>query len=798
MFFPFFSLVNALPENTIKNITVTGKVIDKDTKQPLEYATVAFFSKKENKIIDGGITDSNGNFSIKIEDGVYDISVEYISYKKGTISNKKLTSDINLGTIYLEIDFASLGEVEIIAERTTVEIKLDKKIYNVGKDLTVKGGTVSDVLDNIPSVTVDPEGNVALRGNDNVRILINGKPSGLVGLNSTDALRQLPADAIERVEVITSPSARYEAEGTAGILNIILRRSKMQGMNGAITSNIGYPKTAGISGNLNYRTGNINFFNTTAYNYFTNLGNYSNFTRFKSTGNFLDETRDSENITKGITTNFGIEWYINDSASLTTSLVYRDNNQEQNSKNILTQLDANKNFIDQNIRLDPALGNSKTIQYATNFTKNFKTDGHKLSLDFQYEESDDDLLSLILNDGLNTDILGTIEDQNSILLQSDYVLPIGEDSQFELGYRGDFSSRSTDYEVQLLDINTNQFEIDTRLSNIFNFQLDIQALYTQFGSKIDKFSYLLELRLENTRTSIDQPTTGDFKKKNLTGLFPTINFSYELSDKESITLGYSRRIQRPRSFYLNPFPSRTSITNIFQGNPDLDPSYSGVFDLGYLNRFSKITLNTSIYYQREINDSNWISFETGETVLVNNNPIPVINRTPINLATNNRYGFEFNINYTPTKKWRINTDFNFFKNVTKGDFNGVNFDAENVSWNIRLSNKYTLPGKIDWQTNIDYRGPSLDAQNTRDAIASANIAFSKDIFKEKGSIAFNVSDIFNSRRIQGTINTDSFFSNRDFQFRAGPVYNLSFTYRFNQKKKPERQNGSGQGFEMEG
>ena len=208
-----------------KEVTISGHIIDKETQQPLEYATIAFFNKRQNKIVTGGITDAKGYFNISIQTGMYDITIEYISFETITIPNKKISKSEDIGSFSLEIDTESLDEIEIIAERTTVEIRLDKKIYNVGKDLTVSGGTVSDVLDNVPSVSVDAEGNVALRGNDNVRILINGKPSGLVGLNSSDALRQLPADAIEKVEVVTSPSARYEAEGTAGILNIILRRS---------------------------------------------------------------------------------------------------------------------------------------------------------------------------------------------------------------------------------------------------------------------------------------------------------------------------------------------------------------------------------------------------------------------------------------------------------------------------------------------------------------------------------------------------------------------------------------------
>ena len=239
------SHTSLMAQRVVDEFVVTGKIIEKQTQQPLEYATIAFFSKTENKIIGGGITDPQGNFSISISKGVYDISFEYFSFKTISKLNFNLNQTINLGVISLEEDLQALDAVDLIAEKTTVEIKLDKKIYNVGKDLTVRGGTVSDVLNNVPSVSVDIEGNVALRGNENVRILINGKPSGLVGLNASDALRQLPAEAIAKVEVITSPSARYDAEGTAGILNIILRRSKLLGLNGAVILNAGHPDQLG-------------------------------------------------------------------------------------------------------------------------------------------------------------------------------------------------------------------------------------------------------------------------------------------------------------------------------------------------------------------------------------------------------------------------------------------------------------------------------------------------------------------------------------------------------------------------
>lgn len=769
-----------------KEVVITGKIIDKETKQPLEYATISFFNKRINKVVTGGLTNTKGAFSIPVDTGIYDITIEYISFKTITIPNKKVTKSENIGSFFLEIDLESLGEVEIIAERTTVEVRLDKKIYNVGKDLTVRGGNVSDVLDNVPSVSVDAEGNVSLRGNDNVRILINGKPSGLVGLNSSDALQQLPAEAIEKVEVITSPSARYEAEGTAGILNIILRRSKLQGLNGAVSTNVGYPNAAGISGNINYRTGNINIFNTLSYKHKESPGHWYTNTEFKTNGNILDEKRDWVRNNKGLINNIGVEWYINDSASITTSIVYNNSDLDNSATNILNQYDSNNNLIANSLRLDPEKGNSNTLQYAFNFTKDFNKSGHKLTFDFQHEDNEEDLKSFINVDGQDTDILTTLEDESKILLRTDYVVPIGENSQFEIGYRGDYSNKSTDYKVELLNTNTNTFETDTNLTNIFNFKNYIHAAYAQFGNKINKFSYLLGLRMENTQLTLDQPTSGDFEKRNFTDLFPTVNLSYEFSESENITLGYNRRLSRPRSFFLNPFPSRSSLTNVFQGNPGLNPTYAGKLDLGYLNRMGKFILSSSLYYQESDNVIKFVSESTGETVNIDGQDVPIIQRGPSNIATEQRYGFEFNLTYSPSRKWRMNTDFNLYNSKIDGDFEGTNFDSENMTWMARFSNKLTLPGSIDWQTNISYRGRSEDAQNVRDAVFTTNLAFSKDLFKEKASIAFNINDLFDSSKFSGTVETDAFISDREIRFRGVRSYNLSFTYRFNQKKKVER------------
>ena len=803
-------------------VTISGNVIDEETEEPLEYATIVVFSKLKNAIITGGITDSKGDFSIPVEIGAFDIRIEYIGFKTQIIENKRITNDENIGNFSLILDVEALDAVEIIAERTTVEFRLDKKIYNVGKDLTVSGGTVSDVLDNVPSVSVDVEGNVALRGNDDVRILINGKPSGLVGLNSTDTLRQLPAESIERVEVITSPSARYDAEGSAGILNIILRRSKLQGLNGAMTLNTSYPTQNGVSGNINYRTGNLNFFNTTGYSYRETPGNSYNNTEFFNGNNpstFLNEERVFERERKGLNTNLGVEWYVNKTSSFTASMVYRNSDNASNTTNILDEIGSN-NSITRNIRLDPEIEDDKTIQYSLNYDNQFNGDSqHKLTFDFQYEKSEESETSLINQNRIDVENVETREKQDRILLQADYVKPVGKEGQFEMGYRGQFQNLNSDFLVENTNDNGDTFFINTDLSNDLAFSQYVNAFYTQYGNKLgDKFSYLFGIRLEGTRVTIDQETSGDFEKKNYTQLFPTANLAYEISEDASITLGYNRRIRRPRSYFINPFPSRSSATSIFQGNPNLDPSTSDAFDIGYLNRFGKVTLSTSVYFQHATNTFNFITretdlyyiFETNQTISQNDpdfdqinddfDLVPIIKRGPVNLATNDRFGFEFTLSYRPTKKWSLNGNFNVFQSITRGDFEEQNFDAENLSWFMRLNNKYTLPGEVDWQTRLFYRGPNETAQSISTGVFSTDLAFSKDLFKDKASLALRVSDLFNSRKRISESFTPSFKSESEFQWRQR-TYTMSFTYRFNQKKN-QRQRGGGRGngeqYEMEG
>lgn len=780
------------PESA-KEITIRGIVQDKAAAVPLEYATITL-TNVSTSTVTGGITDFDGKFSFAAPSGVYDIKIEFISFDPYELKAKKLFSDTNLGTVNLEINAATLEEVTVIAEKTTVEYKLDKQIYNVGKDLTVRGATVSDVLDNVPSVSVDVEGNVALRGNDDVRILINGKPSGLIGLSGTEALRQLPAESIERVEVITSPSARYDAEGSAGILNIILRRSKLQGLNGAVTANIGNFDTRGVSGNVNYRTGDFNIFGTGGYNIRGSEGN-SFSSRLEENSSFLESTEfDRER--GGLNANVGVEYYINDNTSITLSGVVRDSDNENGSINNITQTE-NGSILSFSERLAPETEEDLTTQYSLNFDKKWENDGN-LSIELQFENSEETEFIDIRNTSSDTSFpVGletneTVEDQTRFLAQIDFVQPLGDTARFEAGYRGNIRELDTDFTVFDNEIDEGnpdgQFLFNTDLTNSLIYNEDIHAVYTQYGSKINKFNFLLGLRLEYTDIEIEQQANSDFTSRDFTNLFPTVNLNYELNEKETISLGYNRRIRRPRGFFLNPFPSRTSATTFFQGNPNINPSLSNGVDLGYLNRISKsLTLNGSVFFRRTEDTFTFVILDTGDVTLVNGIEEAVLTRTPINLSRNDRIGIEGTLTYSPTKTWRINANVNIFNSETVGSFDGIDFGASNFTWSARINNKFTLPGKIDWQTRLNYRGPSVNAQSRNLGIFSADFAFSKDVLKEKGSIALNIRDILNSRVRRSELSFP-FEGESEFQFRERSI-NLSFTYRFNQKKKRERQGG---------
>ncbi|RTY94908.1 outer membrane beta-barrel family protein [Flavobacterium sp. GT3R68] len=812
---------------TAKKIKITGKVVENVSKQPLEYATITFLNPKNPKAVAGGITNAKGEFDIEINAGTYDIVIEFISFKVSQMKGKKLAEDTNLGQIGLEEDLTQLNEVVVRAEKTTVEIKLDKKVYNVGTDLLVKGGTVSDVLDNIPSVAVDADGTVSLRGNENVRILIDGKPSNAI--NIAEALRQIPADAIEKVELVTNPSARYDSEGGGGLLNIILKKGKNQGINGTIIASAGNPESYGLSTNLNFKSEQFNLFTNIGYNYRTNPGNSLTNTEYLnedgSIQGYTDERRHNERVSKGYNSSFGMDWFLDKTTTWTNSVSFRKNKGENPDTVNYFRYDENHQFESTDSRFNDQISKSTNFEYASNLTKKFKKDGHKLTVDASFAQNRDNDSSVITSDIFEQ--TSNAQKQNRNMIQTDYVFPFGKASQFEMGYKGDFNKLVTNYKVG--EIENGLYAPNNQFTNILEYKEQVNALYTQYGTKIDKFSFLFGLRWEDSKIDINQLATNDYNTKKYNSFFPSAFFTYEISNQSSASLSYSRRISRPRGRQINPFSNYSSNINIFQGNPNLNPAFTDAIDIGYLKRWSKLTFNTSLYVNKTTDSFQMIRRENGDFVITvvdeadtidpnTGSPIinggediktPVILSTPINLATEYRLGFEFTLNYSPFKWWKLNSNFNFFRNETQGDYTytnsqnvivSQNFDNTAYSWFTRITSKVTLPYKIDWQTNATYNGAQKNAQGRSLGNLSANLGLSKDVLKDKGTIALNVQDVFNSRKrifetsIPGVLNSYS-----EMQWRVRQI-NLSFTYRFNKQKgekekQPKRENDNGEEFQ---
>jgi outer membrane receptor for ferrienterochelin and colicins len=808
-------------------VKVSGKIIEQDTKLPLEFATVTI-QTTANVTVNGALTNEKGEYSIEVPAGTYNIKFDFISFKSTAITNKAITQDTDLGVTTLVPDATMLNEVQITAERSTVEIKLDKRVYTVGNDMMVRGGTVSDVLDNVPSVSVDAEGNVALRGNQSVTILIDGRPSTMAGSNVAEVLRLLPADSVDKVEVITNPSARYDAEGGGGIINIILKKGKAGGFNGSIIATTGNPANHGLSANLNFRAENFNIFSNLGYNYRENPGNSFTNTEYlnpdNTTKSYTDESRENERLRKGYNASFGLEYFLSDKTTWTNSVNFRRNNGGNVTDTYYNNFDASHNFLDSRYRVNDEESDDNNVNFSSSLTHKFNDKGHEIKVDASTSYSKEDNNAIINDSTIGSDTATRYqrtvnnEEENRSLLQADYVLPIGEKSRFEAGYRGSFSTLENDARAE--NLTDGIWANDPNYTNFLEYKEKVNALYSQFGSKAGKFSYLLGLRWEDSNIDVNLLTTNDYNNKRYNNFFPSAFLTYEFSENTSASINYSRRINRPRGRFLNPFSGLESNINVFKGNPDLNPSYTDAINIGFLKKWSNLTLSSSAYvnltdapfqfvrrpngqYITQVAGGEDIVNPDGTTTIVDDpdSHTPVIVTSPLNIGKEFRFGFEFNVNYNPFKWWRLVGNFNFYRNETQGDYDYTYFDdlsketisghldlnSVGTSWTTRINSKMTLPYKIDWQLNGNYEGPQNTSQGKRVGVASANTAFSKDILKERATIGINVQDIFNSRKmknetyISGVSNSYS-----EMQWRQRQI-TVSFTYRFNMNKNDKQQ-----------
>jgi len=785
--------------------TVTGMVVDSETQTPLEFATITLFSIRDSSIAGGIITDEAGKFLLETKAGRYFAKIEFIGYQPFTIDEVKLGRDnltADLGTIQLSGDAEMLEEVEVVGEKSTFTMSLDKRVFNVGKDLTSSGANAAEILDNVPSVTVDVEGNVELRGSSNVRVLINGKPSGMIGVGDTRGLRNLAGGVIDRIEVITNPSARYDAEGMAGIINIILKEERAGGLNGSFDLNVGHPELYGAAVNLNYRKAKFNFFTTYGLRYNNSPGKGKLFQEFTqdSTTFITDQDRNFDR--NGLSHNFrfGSDYFFNEKSILTLAFNYNVSDETNNNsvvyRDFIGSLD---NPIGINDRREIEGEDDERLEYEITYRKDFARKGQKFTVNFNYQDNNEtessDFVERLLNpDGSlkgDPDIIQfseNAEGERRTILSADYIHPFGKDGKFEVGLRTSYREIKNDFLVQQ-ETDTG-LEVVNGLSNNFIYEEGVYAVYAIYGNKAGKFSYQVGVRNEYSDVETLLLNTNERNPRDYNNLFPSGFLGYQLSETASVQASYSRRIRRPRFWDLNPFFTFSDSRNFFSGNPNLNPEFTDAYEIGYMKNFNKGSISSSIYYRHTTDVITRIltADSLGNTL-----------RRPENLATEDNYGLEINGSYEPLKAIRLNANLNFFRSITEGMSSGQDFSADAFSVRARLSTKITFSEKFDGQLTYGFRGPRNTTQGRILAIHSLDIGMAHDVFKGNGTLSLSIRDVFNSRKWRSLIEEDNFFQDSEFQYRVRQI-TLSLNYRLNQKKKRggnrDRNGGGNEGGEF--
>ncbi len=768
--------------------SISGNVID-GSGEPVPYASVVVYKTADSSIVTTGATDFDGKFLIETKPGSYYIKIVFLSFEEKTIQNIDVKGgQVNLGKISLKPGSIDLGEYEVVSEKSQMELKLDKRVFNVGKDLSNTGSNAAEILDNVPSVTVDVEGNVSLRGSQNVRILIDGRPSGLTGVSVADALRQIQGSMIESIELITNPSSKYDAEGEVGIINVILKKEKRDGVNGSFELSAGYPHNHNFSFNLNYRKKWMNLFASSGVSYRQSPGNGYSIQRF--TGDTVFSYERIRNHTRGglaSNTRFGSDLFLNDKNTLTVAGLYSFSEGNNNASLIYNDYGFGDVLTQVVTRTDDEIERQENIEGSISYLKTFKKKDQKFTIDAKWIRSDDTEKSDLYQESDNGDLpisqrTSNTEDEENFLIQTDYVHPFGKKGKFETGLKSTMRTIENDYTVEELDGDGNWFTL-TNYDNHFIYQENIHAAYVILGNQGKRFSYQGGVRAEYSDIKTELVKTNESNPRSYLNFFPSAHLSYELDSTNTLQLSYSRRLSRPSFRHLLPFFSFSDPRSFYSGNPNLNPEYTNSFELGHLKYFGKGSLLSSVYYR----------YRTG--VIERITTVDSVGFTkvfPVNLSVQNAVGLEFNFNYDITKWWRFNSSFNFYRAITNGEYNGKSLNSDTYTWTSRGTSKFTIKKKTDFQVSFNYRAPELTTQGKSLAMYSIDLGLSRDVLKGNGTIVLSAKDIFNSRKRRSITETTNYYSESEFQWRTRQLI-ISFSYRLNQKKQRNKDGGGYEG-----
>ncbi len=779
-----------------------GKIIDQSTKEPIEYATISIHNLRDSSLVTGGISDAKGGFNItEIQLGMYFVKVGFIGYDAKIISPIKLSPkgdgiEQNLGEIVLSSSSQQIKDVDVVADKMVVTNAIDKKVFNVSQSFASNVSSASEILQNIPSVDVDIDGNVSLRGSGNVRILIDGKPSGL---SSADLMQQIPASSIESIEVITNPSAKYDPEGMSGIINIVLKKNKLTGFNGMVTLNASPGNMYSGGGQLSYKNKNLNLY----ANY--NMRNMDHVmtsdiyreSYYNGVTPFLDQKGDRNFNMGGQMFKLGMDYSFNDKNTLSLSGLYNGRNFDANSYNLNNFLDANKVLTSTSETNSLSENGGGGYDLTLNYLKKFADKGHELSFDASISDMNMESkgvyneTSSSEGDTLEKD-LGTTN-RNAYQFQLDYVKAKGENSKFEAGFKFQNTDMKTVYNQEAFDYDLGSYIDNPDLADNFNYNEKIGAAYAIYGYKLGTVSFQAGMRIEQTATDFTLLSTDDHYINDYFAYYPSAHVQWEKQKGETLQLSYSKRVNRPGGRSLNPRVRKDDPLNLSKGNPYLMPEYINSVELGYMRYWEKISITSSIYYRKIID-------MVTEITSVNAEGIPMT--SPENIASGSNYGFEFVFNASPYKWWNLTLSTNIYRSTIDASNLETPMNNEGTIYTTKLMSTWKIQKLFDVQLSGRYRGPQITAQGEMEDEYSFDISLKKQFLKNRLTATLRVSDLLDSEINYSTTTTTNYYQTSERKRESRFVY-AGLTYTFgklsqqNKKKRSDMEEGGGGMMDME-
>jgi iron complex outermembrane recepter protein len=787
----------ALGENSeaaVESGKITGRVlsIQNDKEQALEFASVVVFKGKDStKVISGGLTDEKGIFEINdLPLGSYRIVIQSIGFQKWKSDKVKLQSaEENLGKILIQTSTQTLAEVTVSEQKQEMIMSLDKRIFNVGANLTTVGGTALDVLQNVPSVIVTPDGEIQMRGSGNLLILIDGRPSGITTSNRQSALEMLTADVIESVEIITNPSSKYQADGTSGIINIVTKKSKNAGYNLRTNLNAGTRDKYNGSISMNLRKGRWNVFTDYNLRDFHRINTQTLDRQQSSKYGSSEINQNSEEINRDNNQNlkFGFDFFMTKRATFSGYALSREA-YDRNNENRFSTTSYPETSSEPRLYLRNGLkkGSDLGMDYFLGYKQTFDKSGQELTVDVTrianngYDDNDFTQSYFFKEFSTpSTYLQKRIEksratNQNSTtILQTDYVQPFGNTAKIETGLRTSFREFDNDFVYAILDVRTNNFKIDLKRSNRFVYDENVYGGYVNWGQKWNVWNILVGLRAEFTDIVIDQKTKANPITRGYLNWFPSIFLNHQINKEQQFQANFSRRINRPSYRALNPFVNTNDLLNLSTGNPFLQPENVNSFELTHLFYKKDFSINSTLFYRNIQNSVARVrQIIGGDTTLT----------TFQNLNQNNSYGLELILSQRLAKWLRTNGNISVFQSDLQGQTQAGDFKRTNLSVTARLNFQVKASKNLAIQFSNNYRSPLLTPQGIVSTIYTADLGAKYDVHKGKISINLRVNDIFNTQQ-QSTLTEGLGFTATNFKKNETRFAMLGIQYRFYKKLK---------------